>query len=126
MSTIPPKKKGLPRILAACRYSVHGLKFAFTQEAAFRQECLAFFISLIILFFLPVSLSLKIFLFFVGGIVIIVELLNSAIEAIVDMANPEYHDLAKQAKDLGSAAVLVSVTFALLIWGYALITAFTK
>jgi len=71
---------------------------------------------LIVLFFLPLSVLFKSVLFFANTVVLIVEMLNSAIEAIVDMISPDYHHLAKQAKDMGSAAVLVSIALAIALW----------
>ena len=72
--------------------------------------------------FLPISLLWKGLLFFATTSVLIVELLNSSIESVVDLASPEYHILAKRAKDLGSAAVLVSIVVAVILWGGAIYT----
>lgn len=74
----------------------------------------------VVLLFLPVSLLWKGLLFFATTAVLVVELLNSAIESVVDMVSPEYHVLAKRAKDLGSAAVLVSIVCAMVLWGGAI------
>lgn len=123
MKDIPDKKRGLARIVAAFFYSLSGLRSAFVNEAAFRQELLLFFVLLPILFFLPVSGYLKSLLFVVNTMVLIVELLNSGIEAVVDMAAPEYHSLAKRAKDMGSAAVLISLVLAAILWVYAFVKA---
>ena len=114
------KKTGLARILAAFRYSWDGLQAAFSNEAAFRQEFVLFIIFLPILYYLPVSHVFKGLLLLANTLVLIVELLNSAIEAIVNLASPEYHNLAKQAKDMGSAAVLISLFISLTLWGYAI------
>ena len=116
------KKTGLARILAAFRYSIYGLQAAFKGEAAFRQEIFLFLVFLPILYSLPVSSSLKCLLLMSNTLVLIVELLNSAIEAIVDLASPDYHNLAKQAKDMGSAAVFISLLLSLILWGYAFLT----
>ena len=75
---------------------------------------------MVFLLFLPLSLFWKGLLFFATTSVLVVELLNSAIESVVDIASPEYHDLAKRAKDLGSAAVLVSIVLAIVLWGVAI------
>ncbi|MBE0584417.1 MAG: diacylglycerol kinase [Desulfofustis sp.] len=112
----PPTKQGLARIIGAAGYSLSGLKACFVNEAAFRQEVLFFTILLPILFLLPVSGFMKIVLLLVNTLVLIVELLNSAIEAIVDKASPELNDLAKRAKDMGSAAVLLSLLVAGAAW----------
>lgn len=90
---------------------------AITNEAAFRQEAVILVALLIVLWFLPCALLWKGVLFFASTSVLIVELLNSAIESVVDLASPRYHDLAKRAKDLGSAAVLLSIVCALVLWG---------
>jgi len=117
------KKTGIARILAAFRYSVCGLLAAFKEEAAFRQELFLYIVFLPLLFLLPVSHFFKALLLFAHTGVLIVELLNSAIEAIVDLASPDYHPLAKQAKDMGSAAVLLSILVVFALWGYALFDA---
>lgn len=116
------KKKGCARILAAFRYSIYGLQAAFKGEAAFRQEISLFLVFLPILYYLPVTSSFKCLLLMSNTLVLIVELLNSAIEAVVDLASPDYHNLAKQAKDMGSAAVLISLLLSLILWGYAVST----
>ena len=116
MQDKPPSKKGLIRIWYAFIYSLNGLRFAFTKETAFQQEACIYIILLVILFFLPVSITFKCVLFFANTLVLIVEILNSAMESIVDMASPDYHDFAKRAKDLGSAAVLVSIILAIVLW----------
>jgi diacylglycerol kinase (ATP) len=118
-----PTKHGLARIIGAAGYSLSGLRSCFVNEAAFRQEVLAFAILLPILFLLPVSGFMKIVLLLVNTLVLIVELLNSAIEAIVDKASPEFHDLAKRAKDMGSAAVLLSLLVAGIAWTVVLTSA---
>ena len=120
MNNKPAAKKGLARIWAALFYSLHGLRFSIGNEAAFRQEIGLFVVLLIVLFFLPISIVFKCMLFFANTTVLIVELLNSAIETIVDMTSPDYHELAKQAKDLGSAAVFISLLLAAILWGSAI------
>ncbi len=123
-TTLPPKRTGLARIYAAFYYSLDGLRSALKNEAAFRQELVLFLILLPVLFVLPVANQLKCLLFFANTIVLIVELLNSGIEAVVDMASPEYHNLAKQAKDMGSAAVLLSLLMTTALWCYALVVTY--
>ena len=114
------KKTGLARIVAAFQYSKDGLQAVLSSEAAFRQELFLFIVFLPILYYLPVSHVFKGLLLLANTLVLIVELLNSAIEAIVNLASPEYHNLAKQAKDMGSAAVLISLFVSLTLWGYAI------
>ena len=113
-------KTGYARIFAAFYYSADGLGSAFKNEAAFRQEILLYFLLLPILFFLPVSLLFKCLLFSVNTLVLIVELLNSAVESVVDLVSPDYNIYAKRAKDMGSAAVLLSLLLAAILWAGAL------
>ena len=109
------KNTGIKRIILAGGYSLLGLKAAFRHEAAFRQEILLAFILIPLAFWLNVDSTQRIILIAVVFLVLIVELLNSAIEAIVDRIGPEHHELSGRAKDLGSAAVFA----ALLLAGYA-------
>ena len=104
------------RIWYALQYSLNGLQTAITQEAAFRQELCLYIVLLVVLFFLPLPLIFKGVLLLVNTIVIVVELLNSAIESIIDMTSPDYHELAKKGKDLGSAAVFISLALAVVLW----------
>jgi len=115
----PEKKTGISRILAACLYSLAGLRSVLSTEAAFRQEVCLVVVALIVLCFLPLSHEWKGLLFFATSGVLVVELLNSAIESVVDLASADYHTLAKRAKDIGSAAVFVSITCVVLLWGGA-------
>jgi len=124
MDSKPTTKTGIARIWAAFFYSLNGLRSAISNEAAFRQEVCIAVVLLVVLLFLPLSLLWKGLLFFATTSVLVVELLNSAIESVVDIASPEYHDLAKRAKDLGSAAVLVSIVLAIVLWGGAIFIIF--
>ena len=116
MNKKPASKKGFIRIWNALIYSLNGLRIVITQETSFKQEICIYFVLLIVLFFLPLSFIFKCLLFFANTIVLIVEILNSAIESIVDMTSPEYHDLAGKGKDLGSAAVFISMVLAIILW----------
>ncbi|MDB5792222.1 MAG: diacylglycerol kinase [Massilia sp.] len=109
-------KKGLTRIAAAFRYSIHGLKFAWRSEHAFRQELLVSFPAIFVALLLPVTKIEKLLLVLVLAMVLIVELLNSAIEAVVDRVSLDRHPLSKNAKDLGSAAVFLTVLVAGMTW----------
>ena len=120
MDRKPPTKTGIVRIWAAFFYSLNGLRFAISNEAAFRQEACIVVIVSIALLFVPLSPVWKGLLFLATTVVLVVELLNSAIESVVDIASPEYHVLAKRAKDLGSAAVLVSIVLAVVLWSIAI------
>ena len=117
MNSSPYKgKTGLQRIWNALHYSISGLRSAYTHESAFRQELFLAILMSIAALLLPVtSVQLALLL---GSVllVLITELLNSAIEAVVDRVSFESHDLAKRAKDMGSAAVLISLIACVLIW----------
>ena len=108
------KNTGLKRVVMAGVYSLQGLKAAFTYEAAFRQELLLALIFVPLTFFLDISTVERALLVAVTILVLIAELLNSAVEAIVDRVGSEHHELSGRAKDIGSAAVLLS----LLLWAY--------
>lgn len=111
---------GITRIIKAGGYSMQGLQAAFRHEAAFRQELLLALIFIPLAFFVAVGPVERIVLIGLTLIVLIVELLNSAIEAVVDRVGMEHHELAGRAKDMGSAAVLLS----LFLWGYAWVDIF--
>jgi diacylglycerol kinase (ATP) len=109
-------KTGLRRLLNALGYSLAGFKAAYKHEDAFRQEALLAIILIPLAVWLPVSLTGKALMIGSVLLVIIVELLNSAVEATVDRISLDSHDLAKRAKDIGSAAVLVSLVNTIIIW----------
>ena len=117
-------KSGLQRILPAMGYAIAGLKAAYQNEHAFRQELVLFVIGTLIALFLPVSSYQKLFLIGVLVFVLIVELFNSAIEAIVDRVSLERHPLSKNAKDMGSAAVMLSIFLAVACWAVVLFNRF--
>ena len=116
MNRRPVARKGLIRIWDAFIYSLNGLRLAITQETSFKQEIGIYIVLLFVLFFLPLPFIFKCLLFFANTIVLIVEIINSAIESIVDMTSPEYHELAGKGKDLGSAAVFISIVLAITLW----------
>ncbi|AKU24192.1 MULTISPECIES: diacylglycerol kinase [Telluria group] len=117
-------KSGLKRILSAFFYSVDGLKSAWRHEHAFRQELMLFVFGGIIAMFLPVSAFQKLVLIGVLVLVLIVELINSAIEAVVDRISLDRHPLSKNAKDFGSAAVLLACLLAGATWAVVLFNRF--
>jgi diacylglycerol kinase (ATP) len=110
-------KTGLRRIVNALQYSLDGLQAAYRCEDAFRQEVWLALVLIPATFLLPVPWLGRALM--VGSVllVLVVELLNSAIEAVVDRVGLENHRLAKRAKDIGSAAVLVALLNVLAIWG---------
>ncbi|WP_321368099.1 diacylglycerol kinase [uncultured Desulfuromusa sp.] len=120
------KNVGIKRIILAAGYSALGMKAAFQHEAAFRQELLFSLVLIPLAFWLDVEPLQRILMVGSLFLVMIVELLNSAIEAVVDRIGPEKHELSGRAKDLGSAAVLVSLILTAYIWGETLWTLWSK
>jgi diacylglycerol kinase (ATP) len=110
------KNTGLKRVLLAFGYSIKGLKSAFKHEAAFRQEILLAVILIPIAFILNVTQIERILLISPILLVLMFEIVNSAIEAVVDRIGSEFNELAGRAKDMGSAAVLVSLVLTAYIW----------
>ena len=108
--------RGLKRILLAAGYSVKGLRATFVHEAAFRQELLLSTILIPLAFWLDIQLSERLLMISSLILVLIVELLNSAIEAVVDRIGSEWHELSGRAKDIGSAAVFLSLVLTSYIW----------
>jgi diacylglycerol kinase (ATP) len=107
---------GLTRIINAAGYSWKGIRTAYTSEAAFRQElwcCIALVPAAL---YFAKSLPEQLLLIASLLLVLVVELLNSAIEAVVDRIGPEHHALSGTAKDMGSAAVLFAIVLAVLVW----------
>ena len=115
-SLVMQKNKGLKRIILATGFSLQGLKSAFQHEAAFRQELLLSAILIPIAIFVDVSQLERILLIAPLFLVIIIEIINSAIEAVVDRVGTEKHELSGRAKDLGSAAVLIALLLTAYIW----------
>ncbi len=113
-------KTGLRRIWNATGYSLQGLGAAFRHEDAFRTEVLAAAVLIPLALWLPASHVGKALMIASVLLVLIVELTNSAIEAIVDRVSLERHELSKRAKDIGSAAVFVSLVLAGVVWALVL------
>lgn len=113
-------KSGLRRVWNALFYSIDGIAAAFRHEDAFRQEALLALVLIPTAFFLPATGVGKALMIASVLLVLIVELLNSAVEAAVDRISLENHSLAKRAKDIGSAAVLVSLVNVATVWGLVL------
>ncbi|MFZ6640500.1 diacylglycerol kinase [Undibacterium sp. TC4M20W] len=117
-------KSGLRRIFSAILYSIDGLRSAWKNEHAFRQELVMVVSGAVIALFLPVSAFEKLMMIAVLVLILVVELINSAIEAVVDRVSLERHTLSKNAKDFGSAAVLLTVLIALATWVVILLDRF--
>jgi diacylglycerol kinase (ATP) len=116
-------KTGLKRLWNALHYSFAGLSAALACEAAFRQEMLLAAILIPLSFFLPVTWTGRALMITSVLLVLIVELVNSAIEAIVDRVSLDRHPLSKRAKDVGSAAVLLALLDVVVVWGGVLLDA---
>ena len=119
---LPKRASGVKRIWNAFFYSVSGFKLAFRDEAAFRQELLLVVLLTPVCLFLPIEIWLKVSILFSHVLILVSELLNTAVEAIVNKTSPEYHEEAKKAKDTGSAAVLLCLMFSGGLWAYAITT----
>lgn len=111
-----PGATGLTRVINAFGYSMKGLRAALINEAAFRQELLLFIVMTPLALWLGSNGIERALLIGSLFLVLIVELLNSAIEAIVDRVGSEFHELSGRAKDIGSAAVLLSLANVAVIW----------
>lgn len=109
-------KQGLTRLINALGYSRDGLASAWKNEAAFREEVMLAAVAVPLAFWLGQTAVERALMLGSILLVLIVEILNSAVEAVVDKASPEKHELAKRAKDMGSAAVLLSLVNAAAIW----------
>ena len=107
---------GLMRLLRAAGYSWQGLSAAFRNEAAFRQEVALSLVLIPLALWLGENGTERALLLMAWVLVLIVELINSAIEAVVDRFGAERHELAGRAKDIGSAAVLIALINAGLVW----------
>ncbi len=116
-----PDHKGLKKIVNSLKYSWHGLKICFQNEVAFRQELGA------LLLLTPIAIWLSNnaveFILLIGSIflLLVIELLNTAIEMVVDRQGSEWNELSGLAKDMGAAAVLVMICLCILIWGAIII-----
>lgn len=115
-------KTGLKRVWNALFYSMAGLRAALRHEDAFRMEVLLAVFLIPTAFFLPVPALSKAVMIFSVMLVLAMELLNSAIEAAVDHTSLQQHPLAKRAKDIGSAAVFISLLNVVIVWLLLLIT----
>lgn len=109
-------KTGLRRVWNAFHYSVDGLKAAYRHEDAFRQELWLAVLAVPLALWLTDSAVARALMIGSVLLVLIVELINSAIEATVDRVSLERHQLAKRAKDIGSAAVLIALINAAVVW----------
>jgi diacylglycerol kinase (ATP) len=113
---LKPGHRGFVRVIKAAGYSWQGIKQCYKTEAAFRQELM------LLAFLIPVAMWLSDnaveFILLIGSVILllVVELLNTAIEMVVDRHGEEWHELSMHAKDMGSAAVFVMMGLCLLVW----------
>ena len=114
-------KTGIRRLINAFGYSLQGFNAAFKHEDAFRQEVFMALVLIPLAFYLGKSAVEQALMIASVLLVLIVELLNSAVEAAVDHTSTERHPLAKQAKDIGSAAVFIALIMVAVVWGLVLL-----
>ena len=113
-------KSGIKRIINAFGYSKDGLAAAYRYESAFRQVLWLNLILIVLTFFLNFDSATKMLLIIASFVSLITELFNTAVEAAVDHTSTEKHELAKRAKDAGSAAQLLALTMLGIVWAIAL------
>lgn len=114
--TVEKPTPGLARWLAAFTNSYNGLLHGVKSEVAVREELLLLLVCILLAFFLSDSAAWRLAMIFSVAMVLVVELLNSAIEATLDLLHESFHPLAKAAKDMGSLAVLISLIAAIAVW----------
>ena len=110
-------RKGLARIVHAFFNSCAGLSDACQNESAFRQELMLAAVLIPVAFMLPVTAVERVLLIAAVLLVLIVELLNTGVEAAIDRISFDHHTLSKRAKDIGSAAVFVALVLLAMVWG---------
>ena len=110
------KNTGFTRLITAAGYSKKGLIAAWKNEAAIRQELLTLIPAVIIAFAFSFTAVERVLLIGSVVLVLVIELINSAIEAVVDRIGTEYHELSGRAKDMGSAAVFIAALLGLFVW----------
>ncbi|MCK9607615.1 MAG: diacylglycerol kinase [Methylomonas sp.] len=113
--------KGLKRLINACFFSAAGFKATWQHEEAFRQEVILFVVTTPLALWLGETAIEMVLLIGSVVLVLLVELLNSAVEAVVDRVGFEHHELSGRAKDIGSAAVMLSLIWAAVTWGLILL-----
>ncbi|MFC3024540.1 diacylglycerol kinase [Vibrio zhugei] len=111
------KRTGLRRIAYTFVHSYNGVKWLVKNEAAFQQELMIFVPLVVIACLLPFSLLQVVFIVLSMMFVLFAEMVNSAIEAVVDRIGLEFHPLSKVAKNIGSACVTLSIIMSLMVWG---------
>ena len=120
----PPDNKGMQRIINAFFFSMHGFAACFRTEEAFRQEVFLAIVMIPLGFILGDSPVERAVLIGAVVLVLVVEILNTAVERAIDRISFEKHELSKEAKDMGSAAVFLSLVFCGLVWAMILVPKF--
>ncbi len=120
MTIIPPKLKGLTRILRAAEFSWDGLKAAYKSEEAFRHDVFIACVLLPASFFVEATRAEHLLL--IGSVIflLVCELMNTAIEVVVERISPDWHSMSKKAKDIGSAIVFMSLVQLVIFWTWIL------
>ncbi|MDW6004902.1 diacylglycerol kinase [Vibrio mangrovi] len=113
--------QGLKRVCFATVYSMKGLRSAWIHEAAFRQEVVVSVPLIFLTFWLNVTPYEQMLMIACLVLVLIAELFNSAVEAVVDRISDDFHELSGRAKDIGSAAVFITILLTTFIWAWVLI-----
>lgn len=121
----PPPATGLKHFLRSCKYSLRGLRAA-CRESAFRQELAFGAVLLPAAWLIPLDTLWSVLLTVCWLMLLTTELLNTAVEAVVDLVSPDYNELAGRAKDLGSVAVACAIIANLVAWTAAIITCFCQ
>lgn len=116
--------KGLKRLILATGYSWKGFKSGWKNEEAFRQEVVLAAVLIPLALFLDVGSIQTILMISSVLLVLLTEILNSAIEAVVDLVTEEKHELAGRAKDMGSTAVMMALIIVAVVWGFILFDVF--
>ena len=120
MTTVPPKRTGCTRLYYALLYSLSGLNLAWRAAPAFRLEVCISAVLIPLAFYVGQDWMQVSLLLACVVLVLVAELLNTGIESAIDRIGPEWHVLSKQAKDVGSAAVFLSMLLCAGVWGAAL------
>ncbi len=116
MNRKPQTPKGIRHLFFATTNSLRGIRDAFRTAAAFRQECALLAVHYVALCLVPMRFELRLVLAIMGPLLLAAELVNSAIEAVVDMVSPEWNLRARYAKDFCSAAVFMILALIVALW----------
>lgn len=116
MTIIPPKIKGIKRLLRAAEFSWDGLKSAYKSEEAFRHDVALSVVLIPLSFFVQATKAEHILLIASVLFLLVCELINTAIEVVIERISPDWHNMSKKAKDIGSAIVFMALVQLVLFW----------